>query len=185
MQRGLTLVELLVCLALAGVLLGLAVPGMRNFVEQQRSVAAANAIIGSIQLARTSAIFHRVRTTFCPRDVNRCGKQEHWRFGGLIFADRNSNAQIDEDEVLYGALPPLRQGAELYWRSFRNRSFLSFLPTGLTPWQNGHFLYCPPDADEHFARQVILNAQGRARLARDGDGDGVAEGANGRPLQCP
>jgi len=32
---------------------------------------------------------------------------------------------------------------------------------------------------------IILNAQGRVRVARDVDGDGIVEDAAGRPVSCP
>ena len=118
------------------------------------------------------------------RSGDACGRRSDWHQGGWIFADANSNARIDEGERVYGALPPLRKGSSLRWRSFRNRGYLRFRANGLTDWQNGHFQYCPPGGDPRHARQVILNAQGRARLAPDTDGDGIAEDADGRPLAC-
>jgi len=79
----------------------------------------------------------------------------------------------------------LPDGARVYWRSFRNRSYLQINATGLTNWQNGHLLYCPANGDVHFARAVIINAQGRVRNAADSNGDGIVEDANGDPLVCP
>ncbi len=184
MPRGLTILELLVTLAIAGLMLSLALPSFEGLIARQRSVAAANAIIGTVALARTVAITQRAPAVFCPNAGGRCGARGDWADGGLVFVDRNRNAQLDADEAVLGALPALRSGETLEWRSFRNRSYLSFLPTGITPWQNGHFLYCPASRKPELARQIILNAQGRTRLARDQNGDGVAEDARGRPLQC-
>jgi type IV fimbrial biogenesis protein FimT len=184
MTRGFTLVELLVTVAVAAVCVHLSLPGMRAFVETQRAVAACNSIISTIALARATAILRRVPVTLCPRHGDQCGRGHHWRDGGLIFADLNRNGRIDTGEAVLGALPALPAGAVLRWRSFRNRSHLTFLPTGLTAWQNGHFQYCPEDGDPRFARQLILNAAGRVRLARDADADGVVEDASGQPLSC-
>ena len=58
------------------------------------------------------------------------------------------------------------------------------LPTGLTDWQNGNMLVCPPDGNPRQARLLVVNAHGRTRLATDNDGDGVVEGANGSPVSC-
>ena len=38
--------------------------------------------------------------------------------------------------------------------------------------------------EARHSRAVIINAQGRAALARDSDGDGIVEYANGDPLSC-
>jgi type IV fimbrial biogenesis protein FimT len=184
MQRGLTLIELLVALSLAGILLSLAAPSFRDLLAAQRASAASNAIIGAVRLARAAAISHRRTVVLCPADGDRCGGHADWPAGAWIFGDGNGNGERDDGEPLYGALPAFERGASLRWRSFRNRSHLRFLPTGLTAWQNGHFHYCPASADERFARMIILNAAGRTRVAPDRDGDGVVEDARGEPLEC-
>ncbi len=185
MHRGITLIELLVTLAVAAVLLHAALPAFADLLASQRAAAASNAVVGAVQLARSSAITHRTAVTFCPRSGNACGGRAHWRDGGLVFLDHNRNAELDAGEPLLGTLAALEAGATLAWRSFRNRSYLRFEPRGYTDWQNGHFQYCPASSDARHARQVIINAQGRTRSARDRDGDGIREDARGRPLRCP
>jgi type IV fimbrial biogenesis protein FimT len=183
-QRAFTTIELLICLALSALLLRLAVPGFVDLLAGQRAVAASNAIIGVIALARSTAMRHQSVVVLCPDNENRCGRQRHWSTGALIFADANGNRQYDPEETLLGTLPAFDRGASVIWRSFRNRSYLVFNPSGLTDWQNGHFQYCPANGDVRFARQIILNAAGRTRVAPDRDGDGIREDARGRPLNC-
>jgi len=175
---------MLISLALLAILLRLALPAFHDLVSQQRASAASNAITGAIALARSSAIIGHTPVTFCPNNAGACGSRNQWHLGGLIFADRNRNAQLDRNEWIYGTLPGFAPGVTVRWRSFRNRSYLRFLPSGLTAWQNGHFQYCPADADDRFSRALILNAQGRVRPALDRDGDGIREGADGEPLRC-
>lgn len=183
-SRGISLVEILITLVIAGVLLRIALPAFGDFIAGQRAVAAINGVIGSVQLARSRAVTGRTTVIFCPRREAICGSRSDWSNGGWIFADQNRNAELDENEPVIGSLPPMPAGATLTWRAFRNRAYLRFLPTGLTDWQNGHFLYCPANADARFARVLILNAQGRVRVTRDTDGDGIAEDAGGSPLEC-
>lgn len=183
-QRGLSLIELLFALALSALLLRLAAPGFQDLLATQRATAASNAITATIALARTSAIFYREPVVVCPNNLGGCGSRSHWASGALVFADRNGNRQHDNDERLFGMLPPFEPGASINWRSFRNRNYLLFLPKGLTDWQNGHFQYCPEDNNPRHARQIIINAQGRTRVAPDSDRDGIREDARGQPLQC-
>ncbi len=157
---------------------------MTDFIAAQRATAAVNAIVGAVNLARASAIVHGITVTFCPREGAACGKRKHWSQGGLIYADRNRNGKREQGEALFGVMPALEDRASLYWRAFRNRSYLQFSAKGYTEWQNGTFQYCPASREARHSRAVIINAQGRAALARDSDGDGIVEYANGDPLSC-
>jgi type IV fimbrial biogenesis protein FimT len=183
---GFTVTEMLVTLAIAGLLTGLAVPAMQGFVERNRSSVALNQLLGGLQSARYAAVSLRTTVTVCPSaDATRCGARDTWHTGTLIFADRNRDGARDPSEGVVRWLPGFDDRARIYWRSFRNRSYLQFTPSGMTDWQNGHLLYCPPNRDPHYAREVILNAQARPRQAPDVDRDGIVEDANGDPVRCP
>jgi type IV fimbrial biogenesis protein FimT len=187
---GFSLVEVLVALAVASVLMGLAVPSMRKLIEQERSTAAINAMIGTVELARSSAIDFNARVIVCPlaaaQDTApaRCGGHGDWANGWITFVDRDRNAAFGIGDDPLRETPALAMGSRLTWRSFRNRPYLAFEASGLTAWQNGSFLYCPASADPHDARQIVLNPQGRVRQLTDRDGDGIVEDTSGRPVRC-
>lgn len=183
-QRGYSLVELMVALAVAGLLLGIAVPEFRDLIAAQQATARINAVAGAIQTARHLAIAQNAVAVMCPGQGPACAGRDQWHLGTLIFADRDGDRRVDEGELVAARLPKLDDGERLVWRSFRNRTFLQFRGTGLTDWQNGNFQYCPANGDPRLARQLILNAQGRVRQALDQDGDGIREDARGRPLTC-
>ena len=180
-----TLIELLVTLAVAAILMSAALVSASHWIEQGRASAAINQMLGAVQFTRHAAVTYRTTATLCPADGLKCGRRNDWHNGALMFLDRNVNGRVDGEDVVLRQLPRLRSGARIYWRSFRNRSYLSIKPSGLTDWQNGHLLYCPPSRDPLYAREVIINAQARVRHARDTDGDGIVEDARGRPVSCP
>jgi len=62
---GFTLMELMVVLALVGVIMGLAVPNFRTFVLNNRLTGGANDLLGSIVLARTEAIKRQLPVAVC------------------------------------------------------------------------------------------------------------------------
>ncbi len=183
--NGLTLVELLTTLAVAGILVTAASGGATQLMEQHHAGAAVNQMLGAIRFARHAAVTHRAFVTLCPASKARCGRRNTWHNGALVFLDRDANGRFDGSDVLLRRMPPLRDGDRFYWRSFRNRTYLMIRPSGLTDWQNGNILYCPQGGDPRFARQIVINAQARVRHARDSDGDGIVEDARGRPVACP
>lgn len=183
--RGYTLVELLITLAVVTVLLGLGLPSFQHLLATERGAAAMNQMLGAVSLARSQAVLQRHTVTLCPGDATGCLGRHQWHRGALVFVDRDGDARLDPGDTLVRAFPGLTPGERIYWRAFRNRSYLQFHRLGYTRWQNGNFLYCPPDNDARRARMVILNAAGRLRSARDSDGNGIVENASGRDVVCP
>lgn len=171
-------------LAIAAMLAAAAVPSMSHLVVRHQADAAIEQMMGAVQFARHLAVARRVTATLCPGRGSSCGRRDSWHEGAMIFLDANANSRLDPDEEIVLQLPPLPAGYRVYWRSFRNRISLSMKPTGITDWQNGSMLVCPPDGDTKNARRLIVNAQGRVRLGRDEDGDGVVEDAGGDPVSC-
>lgn len=56
--RGFTLIELMVVVAVLGVLAAIAMPNMRDFIDRQRLVTQAREVANVMQLARSEAIAH-------------------------------------------------------------------------------------------------------------------------------
>ena len=183
-QSGFNLTELMVTLAVAGVLMSIAIPEFASLAAGQRASARINSVASAIHTARHLAISQNRAMTLCSGQGPACGGRDDWHRGMLIFADGDSDRHLDDGEYVGARLPPLDPGETIVWRSFGNRSFLRFQSDGLSDWQAGNFQYCPADRDPHFARQLIVNAQGRPRHAFDSDGDGIREDAQGKPLTC-
>ena len=183
-QSGFNLAELMLTLAVAGVLMSIAIPEFTALAAAQRASARINSVASAIHTARHLAISHNRSMTLCSGQGPVCGARDDWHRGMLIFADSDGDRRLDDGEYVGARLPSMDAGETVVWRSFGSRSFLRFRPDGVSDWQAGNFQYCPADRDPRFARQLILNAQGRPRHAFDADGDGIREDAEGRPLTC-
>ncbi|MBS03482.1 MAG: hypothetical protein CMQ24_12340 [Gammaproteobacteria bacterium] len=67
-------------------------------------------------------------------------------------------------EHVVAVIRPLSSGGIVRWRSFRNRQYLQFTGDGFTNYQNGNFVYCDATRNRRYARQIVLNVQGRAHM---------------------
>jgi type IV fimbrial biogenesis protein FimT len=64
-QRGFTLMELMVVLAIVGVVMGLAVPNFGIYIRNSRLTGAANDLLSSLTMARSEAIKRQVPVAVC------------------------------------------------------------------------------------------------------------------------
>lgn len=180
---GFTLVELLVCLAIAWITVGLAVPSISHLYRHSESTSALNWLVGNVVFARHSAVVSGVMVTLCPSaDGKSCGGK--WHQGTIVFTDLDGDRKIDPDDKLLKRFVSPVEEATIAWRSFGNRQYLQMTSRGYTNWQNGNFVYCPSDGDLRYARQLVINLQGRARSSQDTDGDGYVEDRRGKHLRC-
>ena len=182
--KGMTLAELMTTLTIAAVLAGAAAPSMSRLIANSQADVAIEQLRGAVQFARHAAVSRRATVTLCPSAGTTCGRRDSWHEGAIVFVDDNANGRRDASEELMQRVAALPTGYRLRWRSFRNRKSLSMKPTGLTDWQSGNMLLCPPDGDARQARLLIVSAHGRVRLAHDSDGDGIVEAANGNAVAC-
>ena len=65
-ERGFTLVEMMVAIAVAAILTAVAVPGMRSFIQHDRVVSQANGMIADLQFARGQAVATHGYISICP-----------------------------------------------------------------------------------------------------------------------
>jgi len=182
--KGLSLVEVLVTLTLLGILLSIALPDLATLVQSTRGEVRMKSLTSHIALARSTAVARKQRVTFCPSaDQRQCGGR--WAQGSLLFTDENGDRRLNAKDVVLRVSGPLPEGESLTWRAFQNRAYLQVEPSGFLRYQSGNFTWCPASGDARQARQLIVNATGRTRMALDGDGDGIAEDSRGEPLRCP
>lgn len=65
-QVGFTLVELMVTVAVLGIVAAIAAPAFGRMISHNRLTAGGNEMVGALQAARAEAISHRASATLCP-----------------------------------------------------------------------------------------------------------------------
>ncbi len=182
-NRGLTLLELLVCLFILSILLNSALPALGEAVTHKRSDVSARQLELAIELARNAAITRNLTVTLC-RSNNGEDCDGAWHDGVLVFTDQNENRELDKEDSVVRYVVFYDYDGTITWRAFQNRQYLQITSLGFTKYQNGNFTICPKNKDLRFARQLIINRTARVRHAQDKDGDGIREDSRRRPIRC-
>lgn len=164
---GFTLLEALVVLAVLGVLLGLAVPTLKNLQAKHQLQAQAEVLLGSLLLARSEAIRRQQPITLCPHADQMCDLNAPWQKGWLVFVDANHNARRDEGETLLEVREPLPAKVFVGVTS-TVKGYFSYGPEARSMATSGAFMagtwrFCRDDLPQGW--QVVSNALGQPRLA--------------------
>src|SRR6185503_19244312 len=170
---GFTLIELLSTLAVAGVLLGVAVPTFRDVLLDSRRTADVNAFVLAVQVARSEAAKRSHSVILCKTsDWQRCGGAEiRFDAGWMVFANNDDlvpPTRSATEPMVYAYVP------ELDGTIVANRPLFEFRPL-LRRSTNGTVVFCDRRGTP-AARAVIVSYTGRPRVDQvDPDG---------KPLVC-
>lgn len=103
---GASLAELLVVLALAGILAGAAMLSFSDILRRQRLRIATNDLLAAIDLTRSQAIARGAKVLMAPLEP----AGADWRLGWAVFVDQNGNRRPDAGELLIFRHGPLADG---------------------------------------------------------------------------
>lgn len=164
-NKGFTLIELLVTLSVASILLSLAVPSYRVFVQDSQLLTQSNNFSTALMLAKSEAVKRSTPATICPSTTGTgCTGGTNYSNGWLVFADSNGDGAVDAGEQILQVGAPLTGGNTLN-AGVRNR--VTFSATGYTLGFADTFSLCD-NRGAAMSRRIILNNQGRLRTETGG-----------------
>ena len=98
---GFSLIELMVTIAIAAILAGVAAPQMTKMMNANRIQSAASALQGDMMYARTEAIKRGTAVSLCPSsDGSSCLTANTWHSGWIVFTDTTGNGTVDGTDTV-------------------------------------------------------------------------------------
>ena len=201
-QAGFTVIELVVTLAIAGVMVALAAPNMGIFFKNGARTTMLNDFVTSIQYARNQAVTLNSRVSLCPVNLvdsqfdsanaaDACLGTEVFETGWVSFRDDDADGQIDAGEPVLRVFATSGVGGV----TFRGLDQDDAAVTSISYLGNGlgdnlapltHFKYCDDRADPNTsARAIILTGSGQPRISQDVDGNGIDNLTSTINFTCP
>jgi type IV fimbrial biogenesis protein FimT len=184
-NRGLSLIEVLVVMAIAAILLGIGVPNMQTFILNNRLASATHEFYTALQFARSEAVRRAQQVTLVHHGANGSG---NWGAGWTMFVDADGDGAQDAGEETLRAGAALEAPLTLYGNG-NVANFVAFDATGrLTTAGGGVFVICHGanlvEDGQSRSRAVLVNGAGRVRFGLDSNHDGVPEKDSGAVASC-
>lgn len=160
-QHGFTLTELLITLAVAGILALIGAPAMGHLMARTQDASTEASMADTLRHARTAAVAHNARVLVCPsRNGRSCQAGDDWQHGWIIAKDDDHDGQPDAGTPIIATQSAMPSGTRVVTSAGRRQ--VTFQPSGNAGGSNVTFTVC--HARERSGRSVIVANSGRVRL---------------------
>ncbi len=163
-NRGFTLIELMVALAVGVLLLVVGIPSFRSTIQNYRITTQANEFLGALNLARGEAVKRNTVVRITALDATDAANE--WGQGWRVWVDSNGNGAYDAGEEI--RVSSALSGSSTL-DSVENVSEIQFLATGFLNIAAGttlQFQLRIPDCTGDQGRDITLVPTGRANSAK-------------------
>lgn len=161
-NRGFTLTELMMSLAILAVLVPMAMPSYANLIGRTRGQAARADLDTALNLARISAVTRNMHVIACPSiDQQQCLHSIEWHHGWLVFGDLDHDGVRSADEPVFSAAPAQPDGVAIL--STIGRVRIDYQVDGSAAGTNITITVCDHNASASDALTLVVNQSGRIR----------------------
>lgn len=161
LEQGLTAIELMIFIAVAGLIFLVSVPGTSMLMQYKRVEQASENLVVALKVAKSEAALRNSTVRVCPSSNGRsCRRDGAWSLGWLVFTDGNADGEVQEFELIEVFEAPHHRVEIIASGNVLHGA--AFTVTGLAAEQGragGNFLVCYPES-RVAARNISIDEDG-------------------------
>lgn len=166
---GLTAIELLIALAVVGILSAVVIPSFQYVLARNRLATTANRLQHTLASARITAVTRNLPVTFCAGNAAEGCHGDWSRQEWIVFTDRDHDAAIDPDDELLAVNRLLQPERVSLAGNGPFKKAVVFVSSGAARTRTGAFAagrlrVCVPSDIRPNATDLVLIGSGRAVL---------------------
>jgi type IV fimbrial biogenesis protein FimT len=158
LQSGFTIIELMITLVIAGVLIGVGVPAMTEFLQNERVTSFTNKLLSDVMYARSKAVELNIPVVFCASsDGDSCNSNDY-KDGWIVRSAPDGDPTQGELFRIQDAI----DGDIEFKISDEELSTIAYDSSGFTPdVANGQTISVYDSRGEDLARTLSFSRTGR------------------------
>lgn len=171
-NRGMTLLELIITMAVVAVLVAGAAPSFADMLSNGKVRSARSALNTALNQTRMAAVTRGTPVVACPAsDQQSCMATTRWDSGWIVFADDNDNGKRESNETVITVAQAQPRGVAI--QSTAGRTRVTYRGDGTSGGSNITITLCDQRGADRASSLVISNV-GRIRLGTPTDSAATA-----------
>ncbi len=172
LQRGFTIIELMMALLVLALLISVAVPSFGSFINNNRITSQANNFHAAILYARSEAVKRNRDVFMCwsgnPAAASPCGSSgTGWADGWVMFADEDEDGAYDANELIRSH-DGITGGASLTETGGGGLASFSYSSDGRISSSAASFKFCDANNNDQYTRELSFSPLGNPRVTKSG-----------------
>jgi len=159
-SKGFTLIELIITIAVLGVVISLAAPSFNSLIRNTKSTTLTGEFVAALNFARTEAIKRGRNISICPSlDKISCATKDDWTKGWIVAIDDATSITAAAPVITSADTSVLR-----YWEAQNHGATITFAAAGTIAAANvktGKALVVPATTATNFVRFTSMGTLAR------------------------